>query len=1258
MTAGEPIDEFHVCGLLPTGVTVLEASAGTGKTFAIAALATRYVADGLPLDHLLLVTFTRYATSELRERVRERMVSAEQGLAGALRGVEPRPDDPVLGLLAAGPPELVRTRRQRLATALSNFDSATIATTHGFCQHVLNGLGVTGDVEGDVTFVEDPGHLVDQVVTDLYVRKFGSGVQVPFSLAQAVALAQAAVANPDAVLMPSDARRDSGPDLRWRLALRARQEVDHRRRHAAVLTYDDLLTRLRDTLAHPHRGEAACRRLQERYRVVLIDEFQDTDPVQWQILRLAFGRPGSGSTLVLIGDAKQAIYAFRGADVYSYLHAASIAGTRATLGVNHRSRQRLLDAYDVLFDGARLGHEGIVYRPVRASTESGPCDRAMGDRAMGDRAADPGLRVRVLHRRDKLAELTPKGYLSVNGARDAIARDLAADIARAVSAGSIRPDEKVAVLVRRHADASLIRQHLGAAGVPAVVNGASSVMTTPAAQEWLCLLRALEQPSSTYAARAVALTPFLGWSAAQVAQASETELEWLHTRLHRWSAVLRGQGVAAMYEVICRTGRLAARTLEGHDGERRLTDLGHVSELLHLAAKADQLGVTALAGWLRERIDEGKDKRSGDREGRSRRLESDDAEAVQILTIYRSKGQEFDVVYCPFLWDSQWIPENDPPTYHDADNSNRRTLYVGGRNGQSWKAAQQALVESRGEELRLIYVALTRAKRQATIWWAGCWGRRDNSGDSGLARLLFRRDEEGNVKATGKGVPDDDAVVARLSEMADRSGGAVAVERVGQPMVDDIGRSASPPTHPSAPTLSVRSCDRTIDLAWRRTSYSAITAGVHEARVASEPDQVRETDEPVDVSDPDTVPVGSGPSAALPLGAVPLGAMPLGAGPLGAGPLGAVPLGAVPLGSVPLGSVASGAGPLISGLPGAGPLNSGLPGAGPLNSGRPGAGPIDAGASSVGGLSPGGSADSVSVNRTETPAGEDLGGGDGREEALLGVACPLGTMPAGAAVGTFVHGVLEATDFAAADLAAELSAAMARMASRDPVQVGPAELLVAGLAAAIDTPLGPLVDDLALRRFGRTDRVDEMSFELPLVGGDRPTGQLAVAQIGQLLTDHLPSTDPMAGYGPRLGDPSLESALAGYLSGSIDSVLRTPDGRYLVVDYKTNRLGAPGQPLTAWHYRPAALAEAMSGAHYPLQAALYTVALHRYLRGRLRAYDPRRHLGGVLYLFVRGMIGPATPRVEGQPCGVFAWAPPAALVEALSDLLDRGTVEP
>jgi exodeoxyribonuclease V beta subunit len=188
--------------------------------------------------------------------------------------------------------------------------------------------------------------------------------------------------------------------------------------------------------------------------------------------------------------------------------------------------------------------------------------------------------------------------------------------------------------------------------------------------------------------------------------------------------------------------------------------------------------------------------------------------------------------------------------------------------------------------------------------------------------------------------------------------------------------------------------------------------------------------------------------------------------------------------------------------------------------------------------------------------------------------------------------------------------------------------------------------------------VDELAFELPLVGGDAPAAGLELRAIGALLRRHLPADDVLAGYAERLDDPVLQQELRGYLAGSLDLVVRTRGAgeasRFAVVDYKTNWLAPDGEALSAWHHRPAALAEAMQRAHYPLQALLYSAALHRYLRWRLSGYDPDRNLAGVAYLFLRGMDGAGTPRLAGQPCGVFAWRPPGSLVTALSDLLDRG----
>ncbi len=357
---------FDLAGPLPSGVTLLEASAGTGKTFAIAALVARYVAEGTPLERLLVITFTRMATGELRERVRERLVATTDALWGVLAGGSVDHSDEVVQVLASGTRHDVALRAERLAKAVADFDAATIETTHGFCLHVLVGLGMAGDVERDVTFVEDVRDLLDEVVDDLYIRRFwADSAPPPFPRQMAVDIGRNVLANPSAAIMPALSAARTTPDMRRRLADVIGAEMERRKREARLITFDDLLTRLDRALADEVRGNGVARRLRGRYDVALVDEFQDTDLVQWDIMRRAFGT--GESTLVLIGDPKQAIYAFRGADVFSYLDAAATAANHATLATNWRSDQGLIDAYDALFAGSQLGHSGIAYRKVDGS---------------------------------------------------------------------------------------------------------------------------------------------------------------------------------------------------------------------------------------------------------------------------------------------------------------------------------------------------------------------------------------------------------------------------------------------------------------------------------------------------------------------------------------------------------------------------------------------------------------------------------------------------------------------------------------------------------------------------------------------------------------------------------------------------------------------------------------------------------------------------------------------------------------------------
>jgi exodeoxyribonuclease V beta subunit len=1106
-------------------MTLLEASAGTGKTFTIAALTTRYVAEmGKPIDRLLVITFTRMATGELRERVREHLVHAFDGLVAVLSGAAPPADDEILGLLADAPRDVQEERRDRLAKAVADFDAATIETTHGFCLQVLYGLGTAGDVDRDVTLVEDVRDLMEEVVDDLYLRKFAHRPnEHGFTHAEAVTIARKVLDHPDAQVVPAPSDGDDLHAVRARFAAAFDQEVERRKRARKIMTYDDVLLRLRQTLCDPVRGPRARQRLRERYEVVLVDEFQDTDPVQWEIMQRAFG--DHDTTLVLIGDPKQAIYAFRGADVQAYLQAKDAVTSEWTLGENWRSDAPLLEAYDALFGNAQLGQGGIDYRIVRAAAAN------MEPRLLGVPVTTP-LRVRMVHVADGLVARTKEG-LKAAEARAFIATDLAEQVVEMLSAGGevvVRNRvgtelERVAlhaghiaVLVRSNTHAMVVRDALHDVGVSVVIGGAGSVFVSVAARDWLRLLEALERPAARDRAALTALTRFVGWTAEEVALADEDQWEELHWSLHRWAALLRDKGIAALGETVIAERRVPQGVLAGPNGERFMTDLRHVLQLLHQAGATEGVGPTAMANWLGRRIREA--DRDSENEERTRRLESD-ARAVQVITIHRSKGLEFPIVLYPYAWDG-YIHKVGVPVFHDPDHDHARTVDVGGPGRELDQHRKLEKIEGQGEALRLFYVALTRAQHQVVLWWARGW----DTGDSPLSRLLFDRALTGEVAPYGmkKARPDDEVEAACVA-----LGPHVSVERVAAPSGARLHEQPG-----AAGELSAAVFDRTLDAAWRRVSYSGITRDAHEApAIGSEPEDEGTTDEPAsDVSIASRAPAASDPAP---------------------------------------------------------------------------------------------------------------------------VALGLADMPGGALVGTIVHEVLQHTVFDASDLAGEIDRALERELARRNADLGNRADVIAGLRSALESPLGPLVGDVRLADVARAQRLDELGFEFPLVGGevtDR-SQRLDVADIADLLDAHLEPGDPVRAYAARLREPSLDGLLRGYLNGSLDLVFRH-DGRFFLADYKTNKLCGPQESLTSWHYRPDALQAEMRLAHYPLQALLYSVALHRYLRWRLSDYEVDRHFGGVLYLFLRGMSAVEDVRSDGSPCGVWSWRPPSSLLEALSNLFDEG----
>jgi exodeoxyribonuclease V beta subunit len=1086
---------FDLLGALPTGTTVLEASAGTGKTFTIAGLVTRYVAEGIArLDELLVVTFGRAATQELRDRVRERLVSARDGLTDPTAARASH--DELLRHLATVPDHEVSARRERLVIALTSFDAATVVTTHQFCQQMLIGLGTAGDVDAHAVLVENLDDLVTEVVQDLYLRKWGTGelLDPPMNLTTAQELAGTVVRDGQATLVP-EIDDDSLAALRLRFARAVREEVDRRKRTRRVLGFDDLLTRLRDTLADPQNGAAAVARLRSRYRVVLVDEFQDTDPVQWDVLRLAFH---GAATLVLVGDPKQAIYAFRGADVQAYLAAAELADHRATLDQNWRSDPDLLAGLDALFRGAALGDPRIVVAPVSAAHRGRSLD-----------SIDAPLRIRLVRR--------PEGAPpAVDVARQLVVRDVVRETVALLDGGTTyRPRDEsaehallpadIAVIVRTNAQLDMVHEALLAAGVPSVQRTTSSVFRTSAAGDWIVLLEALEQPHRTGRVRRLAITPFVGWDAAAL---DRNDVDQLGLRLRHWLRMYEDRGIAALLETISRDERLPSRLLGQRDGERRLTDLRHVGEVLHAAAMAGPLGLTAVLEWLRHRVEEAGEDSSLER---GRRLDSD-AAAVQVVTVHASKGLEFPVVLVPFGWDRH-VFDPDIPLFHE-DASGRRVRNIGGSGSPGFQLDQRrARAEEFGEDLRLLYVALTRAQSQVTAWWAPS---SRNTTCAPLHRLLF-------TPAPATGVPERVNVPNDARALAGAA--SLAVENcLSVTAVPDAEVTRWQQPKGSTVSLAVAALHRSLDTSWRRTSYSALTAPVHDvAPVASEPEVEEKDDEPVT--------------------------------------------------SVPLAAAAE----------------------------------------------------------------------------LQDAVSPMNALPGGTTFGTLVHAVLEHFDPASPDELVDI--VDTQLARWGPDSIAASDLTTA-LLPALRTPV---IGERALIDIPLSDRLAELEFEMPLRGGDRPNGSSTLGELAALFREGLSPNDPLAAYPEQLADPVLgDSVLTGYLTGSIDAVLRVDD-RYVVVDYKTNRLGVPDAPLTAWDYRFDAMAEAMLQAHYPLQALLYEIALHRFLRWRLADYDPQRHLGGALYLFLRGMCGPDVRFADGAVPGVFTWHVPPSLVVAVSDLLAVGT---
>ncbi|WP_440901945.1 UvrD-helicase domain-containing protein, partial [Actinosynnema sp.] len=608
----------------------------------------------------------------------------------------------------------------------------------------------------------------------------------------ALDLARAAVDDVHAELRPTTAERGTPTARRVGFARAVRAELSVRRRRLQVMHYNDLLTQLADALEDP--GSPARERMRQRWSVVLVDEFQDTDPVQWQVLDRAF--TGHARAMVLIGDPKQAIYAFRGGDVVTYLEAAASATDRRTLPRNFRSDPGVVDALSVLLGGAELGHPEIAVRSVSAART--------GSR-LQDAPAGAPVRLRQVLLGEHLGDDD-----RIGPTRAHVARDLALDVARLLASPATfdgRPVEAhdVAVLAHRGKDLLAAQRALREVGIHAVSAGGSSVLDSGAAHDWLALLEAMAAPHRALLTRGAALTDLIGLTVPDLDAGGEELDDRLAQVARDLAGVYARQGVAAVLERLVADG-LPARVLGQVGGERTLTDVRHVAELLHDAGREGQLGLVALLEWLRAQMSEDGPASTG---VRTRRLDSD-AAAVQLLTIHGSKGLQFPVVYAPTLGDRHVPDVPRIPLCHDDPPERTRYLDVGGRGGANpgWAdSVRRHKEEDAGESLRLLYVALTRAQSQVVTWWSPT---SRNGAPSPLHRVLFGRDPGAGAVPPSARVPQDDQQArARLSAWADL--GAFALERADHAPPQEV------PVREATSELSVGRWTRRVDHGWRRT---------------------------------------------------------------------------------------------------------------------------------------------------------------------------------------------------------------------------------------------------------------------------------------------------------------------------------------------------------------------------------------------------------------------------------------------------------
>jgi len=690
---------------------VIEASAGTGKTYSVAALVAREIAlrEDLRIGNILITTFTRNAAAELRDRVRRRMVQ----IADQLENGSPDDGDVILKVLA----DDILSRNdmiRRLRRAVVEFDTATISTIHAVCNKVLGLAGLsTMQLDGE----DATNRLVLEAVNDALVE---SGVQghiiAQGNDAKLVSLIKAKLGSPRAELWFDRASKTAE-----QLAIYAELEnlvTDAVRRvqemSAHSPSYNDLLRRASEVVTSG-KYPAVVQAFKERFALAFVDEAQDTDMLQWELFTTTFDSVDDDRALITVGDPKQAIYGFRGADVVAYVEHRH-GKTLRTLAQNQRSDEFLIDGLNALFDQQTFGSE-IQYIQV-STPERHQGSAIVGTKPLtlidiGNIASQGGLFRPVAQR---VLEILSECQVPVS------ANDPQGERRR------VQPED-ICVLVGRKGVGRNIERELRRFGVPAVSNGTESVMKSHIALAIRSLLEAMDRLSDLGRARVAVGTPFFGYTLTDLEILDDEMVAKWQEQIATWGNVLRRSGVAALSTAILRDGDIAQSLTSTVDAERYLADFAHVMDLLHEYTK----GIPCNAAHALEvfgQLESIEDLS----EVVSRRVESDSA-AVQIMTVHSAKGLQFPVVVVADLWKAKDAKLDNAPVYTrvDGHGSRTRVIDIGWAIGEADQSTKDAIMDASDEEKRrLLYVALTRAEHHLSVLYTSGVGTK-----AGLTPSIF-----------------------------------------------------------------------------------------------------------------------------------------------------------------------------------------------------------------------------------------------------------------------------------------------------------------------------------------------------------------------------------------------------------------------------------------------------------------------------------------------------------------------------------------